>query len=136
DAFEQLLTLIAPLRAAAWPDGPDAALGEVVGEVVVRTADGTTHTLTVGPRFAVIEGPDELFVVDDALRNRLAAEYRPGTVIDLVPEDIDTVTRTLDGETRKVTLADNRYTWDGEEPLGGAAAAALFDTLAGLRVER
>jgi len=135
EAFAQLLTLLAPLRAERWL-GTDAQPGEIVAELRIETKDGPARTLAVGSEAAFVEGIDEAFAIGDALRNRVTAEYRPRALVTLLPEDIASITREHAGESRTVTLANNQFRWNSDEALNTPAAAALFEALAGLKAER
>ncbi len=132
-ALDDLLAALAPLRCESWP--ADAKAGEPVMSLAIETTDGVTHTLTVSADLATADTADAPFAIADSLRQKLNAEFRPRLVIDLTPDQIDSVAVIRDGKTITVRHEEYQYVADGVI-LDQEAAAGLFDALAGLSAKR
>lgn len=137
-ALEGLLNALAPLRVERWL----AETVELPGSwatLTIEPVEGSPRVLRVDPETgrAVMSDVETGFVLPQAFVDRLRAEYRDRTVLPLSLEAIESV--TLGTGEQAVTLrrdADQRYVAEGDATVDQAAAGALFDTLAGLRVER
>jgi hypothetical protein len=139
DSFEQLLDALRPLRVERW-------LGEAV-----KISDDNTLTLTVNvaeqsPRTLSVDAEtgrgrlsdtDAAFAVPSRLLDLLTGEYRPRTVLALTSDQIRQVS-IEDGDAVMLLSKDSSgvFVSDSAEPIDQAAAAGIFDTLAGLRVQR
>ncbi|MCC6679342.1 MAG: DUF4340 domain-containing protein [Phycisphaeraceae bacterium] len=133
-ALDELLAALAPLRCERWPP-PEVKLGEQQTSLVIETREGSTHTLTAGADLATSGTADAPFAIADSLRQKLNAEFRPRLVIDLTPDQIESVAVTREGKTITVRHEEYQYVAD-DLALDQEAAAGLFDTLAGLSARR
>lgn len=138
DALAQLLTALKPLRVERWLDEPaDSDAGDIT--LTLELVEGSPKVLRADSqtRKASLTGVASGFTLSQAFVDQLSAEYRQRTVLDLAASQIQTVTIESDSNTATVQKndADQYVTSDGET-LNQEAAAGLFDTLAGLRVQR
>ncbi len=144
--LDLLIDEVTRLRAESWvTDGRSVGGTPIV--LTLRLADGE-RTLRVDPasRVAQLDGLDTPFMVQPVLVDLLSQEYRDRTAIELTNEEIRQVTLTRGEETVTIRRGDDgRFTMDagagageaeGEAAADQAQAATVFDTLAGLRVER
>lgn len=140
DAFDALLDDLSPLRVERWlTDGP-VEPGEDWCALTVRMRDGATHVLRVDPqtRHGVLAGIEPGFVLPNAVTERLTAEYRPRTILSASSDEIASVTVQV-SDTEPVILqrdAEDRYVSNSGQSMNQSRAGALFDALAGLKVER
>ena len=146
-AFSELLTKLVPLTAKRWLDAAGSTSGEGLSAgrvtVTIDGPSGVAHTVvfdTPGHRGALLDGTvtRQWFEVDDELSGLVAEEFRDRIVLTATADQIDSVTLVGDGNhTTTITRDDSgRFIRDDGQAADQAAAAMLFDTLAGLRVER
>ena len=136
-ALDELVEAIDPLRAERWVTEP-GEIGKDVFELTVAAVLGEASTLRIDPttRKATAEA-DDAFEVKQSLVDALNAEFRYRTVIEAANDDIEQVAVSRGDDT--VTIEkdeDGKYVSVDGDQLDQAAAGGLFDTLAGLRVER
>ncbi|MEX2672268.1 MAG: DUF4340 domain-containing protein [Phycisphaeraceae bacterium] len=124
---------LAGLRAETWLGDEADATGEMI-EATITLFEGDPLRLTVWPaeRVAKLEGEAEAFVVPSTLVDALTQELRETRVLGLEIEEIASV--EADGKTVHRDRR-GRFTQRGGDGLNEAAAAQLWDTLAGLRAE-
>ncbi|MEE9212023.1 MAG: hypothetical protein V3U29_05160, partial [Phycisphaeraceae bacterium] len=140
DALDDLLERLPVLRAVRWLDPSTGPTGNVTDDfgVLLNTADGTSVSLSVDPetRAATAGGVDMPFEVSETLLEKLDAEFHHRTVLPIMIDDIASVTITKDDKSLAITKTADVYVSEGGEEVDQSAAGALFDTLAGLRVQR
>ncbi len=138
DDFKRLLYMFSPLRAGEWL-ADETEVGWKAMTLSLTRQDGEVLTLRVDPESlrATITGVDMMFKVSDSLKAMLNQEYRYRTICPFTHDQIDSVAVIRDDDTITITRSDSdEYEADTHEPVDQEAAAGLFDTLAGLRVER
>ncbi len=132
--FNQLLGLLAPLRAEKWQ--PVALAQSDFPLTVTLTDEGNqTHRLSIASvpmRIGLATGADSQFVLPKPLVDLLTGELRQTTVIDL---EIDAIASVTGGDWTIERDENAMYTFAGERELDEAKCGALFDTLAGLQCE-
>ncbi|MCC6580314.1 MAG: DUF4340 domain-containing protein [Phycisphaeraceae bacterium] len=136
-ALDELLAQFQPLIAAGWLDD-HANIAEKAWKLVIHDADGHTLDLTVDPatRRATATGIDKAFLVSDAFLNKLSAEFRYRTVLDLTSTSIAEVTVTEGDQILSLSKdSSGQYVEAKEQQLDAVAVGGLFDTLAGLRAD-
>ena len=138
DAFDTLIGELTPLKATRWwPEPLEPAAG--VDRLQVHTIGSEPITVTIDPssRLASATGLDMSFQVSQAFVDVVDTEMRTRTVLPLSTAQIQFVRVTRDGRTLTLRRDDDGdYTGAQDEPINQSAAADLFDTLAGLRVDR
>ncbi len=137
-ALQSLLFELAPVKADAWITSAERPLSQL-HEITLGAVDGKTSVLTVDAkdRLAALAGLDPVFRVSEALTKKLTVEFEDRTVLDAELEQLKQVTVTKAGEVIKLSRnADQQYVAQPAVTLDQAAVGALFDELAGLRVER
>ena len=145
-AFNRLKALLFPLRANSWvvEDDPPSSAAAVTNpvdlyNVVLTTTDGREHTVRVdfdGAK-AVLGDQSEWFEVGVDFLNLLDSEFRYRTVLPLKPEAIRAVTIQAGDKSMTIERGEgSQYEESSGRLLDQAATARLFDTLAGLRVQR
>ncbi|MAX23944.1 MAG: hypothetical protein CMJ19_05510 [Phycisphaeraceae bacterium] len=133
-ALTDLLDALAPLKAESWQvNGP---LGDDVYTVTYGN-DDQKLTLKVDPtsRVAQLIEPELNFMVSQELVDKLTAELRPRTIVDLTRDAIKQVQVITRDQDVTINHADGKFTAAGIE-LDDEKVGMLFDTLAGLRVEK
>ncbi len=136
DAISALVKSVGLLRAERWLAEPVSASAGWI-EWTIEPIGGAPITLKVDPRTgnAVMTGTDSAFVLPQALVDRLTAEYRQRTVLAVEIDGIESV-KLADNETDlTLTRSGGQYVSDVGE-VTQPVAAAVYDTLAGLRVRR
>ena len=138
-ALDELIKAVDPLRADRWIAEPTTS-AEKVFELVIATADGKSSTVRIDPasRQATADGVDGAFEVSQSLMDALDAEFRHRTVLQAANDDIRQITVARNGQAITIKKdADGKYvSSDGEAKIDQGSAGGLFDTVAGLRVER
>ena len=139
-ALDALLDKLMPLRAADWisdaSSGPSQSKAHQV-QIFIRDAEPLKLSIDVDSKAAAADGVDLPFHVSDDVAEAVNAEFRNRTVLSLSTTDIAKVAVTRDGATLVVTRNDDGdYAAEGGDDLDESATGDLFDTLAGLRVER
>ena len=138
EALDELIEAVDPLRADRWIEDPIPSVGTL--EFVIATADGESNTVHVDPgsRRAAADGIDGAFEVSKSLMDALDAEFRDRTVLQAANDDIQQVTIARNGQTVTIKKdADDKYvSAGGATKIDQASAGGVFDTVAGLRVER
>ncbi|MFW6059059.1 MAG: DUF4340 domain-containing protein [Phycisphaeraceae bacterium] len=136
DAFEALRKSLAPLRVERWIVDEAVEPGQGWIALTVRMQDGGEHVLRVDAetRRAVLNGMDAGFVLPGSVVDRLAAEYRQRTVLNLERAAIETV--TIDEALTIYRDADDRYVSQAGAEVDQSRAGRLFDALVRLKVER
>ncbi|MCC7146623.1 MAG: DUF4340 domain-containing protein [Phycisphaeraceae bacterium] len=140
-ALDQLLAQLAPLKAQQW-----AEKAEIPGQALTlafAATDGLTGEIRINPetRLASLrtsaEQRESYFEVSPQLVEAASAELRYRTALPVGFSQIAQVT-VEDGGTTLVILRDaaRRYITPDNRKLDQAAVSSLFDSLAGLRVER
>lgn len=136
-AVDALLAGVAPLRVEAWeatasPINPNATL-------TLNLADGTTHVLGIetSTRRGRLQGLEPTFTLPQPLLDAVTAEFRDRVALPLSLSDLDSVTLRRGEQSVLIRRnADGTYVGAEDAPMDAAKAAGVFDTLAGLRVER
>ncbi len=133
-ALTDLLDALAPLKVESWQvNGP---LGDDVYTVTYGN-DDQKLTLKVDPtsRVAQLLEPELNFMVSQELVDKLTAELRPRTIVDLTRDAIKHVQVNTKEQDVTINHVDGKFTAAGVE-LDDEKVGMLFDTLAGLRVEK
>ncbi|GAB4191296.1 MAG: hypothetical protein Kow00105_05370 [Phycisphaeraceae bacterium] len=136
ESAKALIESLNPLRAQRWLDEPVSPSADWVhltieprgGAPIVIQVDSTTGQ-------AIATGVDTPFVLPASMLERLAAEYRETTALPIKAEQIQAVQLTEAEKSVTLTRQDQRYVSDAGD-LAQSVIAKVFDTLAGLRVER
>ncbi len=145
-AFNALRTQLLPLRATRWPARrsiqPRPATDQLP-RVNIALPDGTTHRIAIDPsqtqatRIDANGHPIEWFDITQTLLDLIGQEYRQRTVFPIEIDQVQQI-RVIE-EPGPVVIkrdASGQYTADNGLAIDSSAVGALFDTLAGLRVER
>lgn len=142
-AFEKFLAALASLRAASWvkPLDVPATYPWAPGLwIEVSMADGKSHPLTIDNNSGLgWAQADDLpwFELDRSFIALAGAEFRDRTVLPIAAMEIRSISVTRGGKTIVIHRnPDGKYVGGDEQAVNQAAAGGLFDTLAGLRVER
>ena len=144
NALDDLIGNLLPLQATGWM-GSETKPGDTLSvKLKTNQGDHAEISLDVNRRIARCVGQSaetsldaKGFQISNALIEKLDAEFRYRTVIELTSDDITKVTVTkADGATVVTKNADGNYAVDGDQPIDQSRAAGLYDTLAGLRVKR
>lgn len=132
-ALAELLDQIAPLKAASWDM---AVMGDAIYTITYGD-DKMKLTLKVDAknRVAQLVEPKLTFKIDQAFADKLTAELRPRTIVDLRRDKMVKVQVVTKDQNVTINQKDGKFIAQGIE-LDEDKAGALFDTLAGLRVER
>jgi hypothetical protein len=136
DAIAALVKTVGPLRAERWLAEPVSPSAGWI-EWTIEPVGGAPITLKADPQTgnAVMTGVDSAFVLPQALLQKLTAEYRNRTALAVEIDRIESVKLASNETDLTITRNGQQYVSDiGEvtQPM----AAAVFDTLAGLRVRR
>ncbi|MBL4699801.1 MAG: DUF4340 domain-containing protein [Phycisphaeraceae bacterium] len=133
-ALAELLDALAPLKADSWQTtGP---VGDR-GYLITYGNDDQTLTLKVDPNThtAVLKPVGLSFRISETLLDKLKAELRPRTIVDVRRDMIQKVQIISKAQQLIIEQKEGKFTL-ANAVLDEAKAGALFDTLAGLRVER
>jgi len=141
-AFNHLLARVCSLRVGRWLDIHPSPAPQTTLTVKIEAEGRTTTTVAVDPvrRIGTLDptaDSPQWFELDHSIMNLLESEFRDRTLFAVGLSDIQSVTVVY--EDGSVTLGPDesgRYVADDDQEVDQAAAGALFDTLAGLRVER
>lgn len=143
EALDRLLAYLSPLSAEHWiahqAQAPPLKASEIL---TVQTTEGVSHTIRFDTTHAIAWLNDQAqqgtrFQVSSGLVKLLTSELRHRTVLPLTVAEIDQV--ILTGAHGSMTIArnaDGQYVDMVGHGVDQSAAAALYDTLAGLRVHR
>lgn len=136
-AFEALRNELINLRAEHWLAEPVT----IENGHTLSVARGDTEPLVLRVNAdtgeATREGEAQAFVVSDRVLDALTAEFRPRKVLGFAAAAITAVTLSEGDTTIQVTRGEGgHYVAASGEALDQAAAAGLFDTLAGLEAKR
>lgn len=136
DTIAALMKAVGPLRAERWLAEPVSPSAGWI-EWTVEPVGGAPITLKVDPQTgnAVMTGTDSPFVLPQALVDKLTAEYRDRTVLAVEIDGIESVKLASNETDLTITRNGREYASDMGE-ITQPMAAAVFDTLAGLRVRR
>ncbi|MCC7406436.1 MAG: DUF4340 domain-containing protein [Phycisphaeraceae bacterium] len=138
DALRKILKGLSPLHAQAWEDGSAAGRGGLI-RLQLTMRSGEEHALSIEPATGRARLGDFMAAFDVSMDwvNALQAELRPRTVVPVRIEQVASVT-VRDGDKAVELHRDNdgHYSAADGQAIDQAAAGALFDRLAGLRVER
>ena len=137
-ALDALLETLSPLRADDWLEESVVLEGEGVIELTLVDGEGESRTLRVDPesRRGTAGFADYDFTLPASVIEAWSAELRPRTVLPLEGDEITRVTiDRAEAEPVTVRREDGGFASDAG-PVDEQAAAALFDRLSGLRVER
>ncbi len=126
--LDALLVFFQPMLAETWPD--DGKIGK--SAYTVQLGDKTKLTIDSESRAGAADGIDGVFQISQSMLDSLGVEYRHRTLFDFTADDIQQVAV---GEIT-ITKKDSDYTSEQTDKLDDSAAGGVFDTLAGLRVER
>lgn len=132
-AFGELLDVLAPLKADSWQtSGP---VGDKVYAVTCGN-DEMTLSMKIDPntRVASLDEPALSFMVSQEVVDKLKAELRPRTIVDLTRDAITKVQLVTSDQNITIEQKDGKFTAQGVT-LDETKVGSLFDTLAGLRVE-
>ncbi len=140
-ALSNLLDGLMPLRATRWLPGDPAAesASKHVHRVVVKARDDDDVTLLfdVASRRATVAGIDMPFEVSESIAEAVDAEFRHRTALPFSTMDVETISVHRGAATLVVKNDDSGdFVGNGGEKIDQSAAGGLFDTLAGLRVDR
>lgn len=136
--LDTLISTLAQLRAEAWTPAADGPGDETLQFEVHAGDNGIVKmALTPASRLATLEGIDTPFTLSKSTVEKLNAELRDRTVLPITTLDVDSITVTR-GETIYTLLrdADDAFVDAGGAAIDQSVAGGLFDTLAGLRVQR
>lgn len=140
-AVESLLSLVSNLRAESWPSsGEKTGAGAV--KVTIQVTGDQARTLTIDPstKLALASGIDAPFSVSQRAVETVTQEFRDRTAIKYAPAQLTRLVVTDLGKApASFTLekdSSGRYTSPDIEKLNQATAAAVFDAVGALRVER
>lgn len=133
-AFGSLLDALAPLKIENWQTpGP---VGDKVYTITYGNDDSTlTLKVDADTRIAMLEEPQLSFMLSSDFVDKLKAELRPRTIVDVTRDAIQKVQVITKDQNVTVMQNDGKFTAEGVE-LDESKVGTLFDTLAGLRVER
>ncbi len=144
--FNDLLAALLPLRAKNWlaaTHNNEDDQKQTLVTVTLEQANGKPHVVLVdlekGRAVLVGHGADqEWFEMDSRAIELLGSEFRDRTLLPLSVDQIKQVTVISDDDSITVRQGGGgRYVADTtDRAIDQTAAGALFDTLAGLRVER
>ncbi len=139
EAIDALIEALSPLRVASWSADPvEPGDGAIVLEV--EPAEGASpRALRVNPqtRQGRISGIEQGFVLPAEALEALTAEFCDRLVLPFGIDEMSTV--TVEEGVRTLAIyrdATDRYVSETGDPIRQSAAGSLFDTLAGLEVER
>jgi len=142
--FGDLLQQLTPLRIKRWlaTDTTGDTPQDQWITMTLEETDGQTHTLVLDPdrqRGSLVKKTHEYewFELDEQLVGLLQSEFRDRTVLAHSISDIKWV--KVVGQEKSWTIRrndDGTYVADQGQEVDQSAAGNLFDTLAGLRVER
>jgi hypothetical protein len=132
DRFRQMLDHLTPLRATGWVGEQRMYIPEGV-TLHIHDDQGNKHMLTVhvDADEAELSGIDRPFKLDPAFVDLLTGELRDRVALSVDADQIASVSAegwTIERDTAGV------YQLVGRQDIDEAAAGAMFDTLAGLRV--
>jgi hypothetical protein len=125
--FEALLIHFQPLLAQKWLE--TGKIGETAYHIQI--GDKAILSIDAKSRAATAKGIDGVFEISQGMIDALSAELRHRTVFDFTTDDIKQL--VIDDMT--ITKQDGNYTSEQTDKLDDSAVGALFDTIAGLRVE-
>lgn len=133
---EALVEALADLRAELWL-APEDVGGSL--RLIVKPFDGEPIDLRIDPQTRLAAGPwsEGVAVLPQSLIDAATAEFRYRTVLPIKVADLASV--TLRRGEASVTIqrdASGRYVRAGGGEIDAAAAAAVFDELAGLGATR
>ena len=135
-SVKALLDQVATLRTEKWL-GTNTTYrpSAEAANVTLTNVDGTQVTLSIEPESGntIATGIDSIFVSPKTLLEALNAEFRDRTVLAVALSEIKSVEVAGLVVTRD---EDGKFAGASGEKINQSAAGALFDTLAGLRVER
>lgn len=136
DAIGALIRSVGPLRAERWLAEPVSPSAGWI-EWTIEPNGGAPITLNVDPQTgnALMTGADSAFVLPQPLVDKLTAEYRGRTVLAVEIDRIQSVKLASNETDLTITRRGQQYVSDIGE-ITQLMAAAVFDTLAGLRVRR
>ena len=136
DAVAALPELLNPLKAKSWLSEPVEPMGDWI-EWTIEPVGGAPLTLKASPAtgHALMTGIDTAFVLPQDVLDKLKAEFRGRTVLNIDINQIESI--KLASNVTNVTLSRNgrQYTIDVGK-VDQAQAAAVFDTLSGLQADR
>lgn len=151
-AFQELLDDLLPLRTQRWLETgpqprdsrpPSSPAGGGALTVAIETADGHHHAVSVdtaGHTGSIAAGPaheTQWFELSQELVGQLSAEFRLRNIVPLTVQDIEAIEVIReDGAVRVGRDETDRYVAQSQIQIDQAAAGQLFDTVAGLRVDR
>lgn len=133
-ALGELLDAIAPLKADSWQvQGP---VGDSVYTITYGN-DDQTLVVKVDPatRVATLEEPNLTFMVSQDVVDKLKAELRPRTIVDVTRDAMQKVQVVTRDQKIIIEQKDGKFTAADGSKLDETKVGTLFDTLAGLRVE-
>ena len=139
DALDDLLGTFAPLRAEKWVTDGSVQPADDWASLTIEAMDGSPRVLRVDieSRRAVLQGIEPGFVLPQSFVDKLTAEYRDRTALDLNTDNIASVTVEAGDQTLVVSKnADDQYVTESGTEIDQSKAGKMFDTLAGLQVER
>lgn len=135
-AFNRLLRSLAPLKVETWTTTRQSFEPDIT--LTLHLDDGTSRVVRI--ESATGRGMTDgapLFGLPASITDLLTAEYRDRLALPLTLEQIQSVTLTSGDRSETLTRgADSRYINGQGESVDQTQAASVFDTLAGLRVER
>ncbi|MBH07075.1 MAG: hypothetical protein CMJ20_12215 [Phycisphaeraceae bacterium] len=142
-ALDELLSTLLPLQAERWHDKPASSPQALT--INLATTQGGKADIRIDPQSRIglvtgdLDGTFEYqgFEISQDLYERLKAEFRYRTVLEMTIDQINQV--TIEAANGRLTIAKDdagQYTSDTGRRIDQAGAGILFDTLAGLRAVR
>ena len=141
--FNDLLTKVCFLRVGRWLDTPLSPSPQPTLTVKIEADGPATYTMSVdaarriGTLDPTADSP-QWFELDQPTMNLLESEFRDRTLFAVGLSDIESITVAYEEGSVTVRQDDEsgRYVAHDDQEVDQAAAGALFDTLAGLRIQR
>lgn len=134
--FITVVRQLTPLRAEEWVKGSEGSSdADNVIQVSVVTHDGKTYELSVDTsnNTGQLSGQETRFQVNAGLVEVLQQELKNRVVLNLDPANIASVTVN---ELAIKRSTQGQYRIPGDKPVSESRVGTIFDTIAGLTVER
>ena len=139
-SLDELVKELFPLRVEGWFDPADAMGVSAVDHIVVsfETVGKTSQSILIdfNRRIASIAGVDMLFQISESLFKKITTEFRDRNVLPVTIDEIASVTVVKDETSITVKKEGSSFVNDAGDVLNEETAGKLFDTLAGLRIQR
>lgn len=139
-SLDELVKELFPLRVEGWLDSADTMAVSAVDHIDVSfEAVGEGHQsilIDFNRRIASIAGVDMLCQISESLFKKITAEFRDRNVLPVTIDEIASVTVMKDEVSITVKKEGSSFVNDAGDVLNEETIGKLFDTLAGLRVQR